>query len=38
MYYLSVVIQPMGDKDIYLVMNVYGPQRMDGKLKLLDSL
>ena len=38
MDYLSVVMQPVGDKDIYLVTNVYGPQRMDGKLKLLDSL
>ena len=36
--YLSVVIQPVGDKEIYLVTNVYGPQRMEGKLKLLDSL
>ena len=36
--YLLVVIQPMGDKEIYLVTNVYGPKRMDGKLKLLDCL
>ena len=36
--YLSMVIQPVGDKEIYLVTNVYGPQRLDGKLKLLDSL
>ena len=36
--YLSVVIQPVGDKEIYLVMNVYGPQRMDDKVKFIDSL
>jgi len=36
--YLSVVIQPMGDRDTYLVTNVYGPQRMDDKLRFLDSL
>eukprot|EP00253_Pinus_taeda_P036567 PITA_36567 len=36
--YLSVVIQPVGDKEIYLVTNVYGPKRMDGKLRLLYSL
>jgi len=36
--YLLVVIQPMGDKEIYLVTNVYELQRLDGKLKLLDSL
>eukprot|EP00253_Pinus_taeda_P007867 PITA_07867 len=28
----------MGDKDTYLVTNVYGPQRMDDKLRFLDSL
>ena len=33
-----MVIQPMGDKEIYMVANVYGPQRMDGKLMFLDSL
>lgn len=27
--YLSVVIQPVGDRETYLVMNVYGPHRMD---------
>ena len=36
--YLSVIIQPMGDRDTYLVTNVYGPQRMDDKLRFLDSL
>ena len=33
-----MVIQPVGDKETYLVTNVYGPQRMDDKLKFLDSL
>jgi len=28
----------VGDKETYLVTNVYGPQRVDGKLKFLDSL
>ena len=36
--YLSVFIRPVGDKEIYLVTNVYGPQRMEGKLLFLDSL
>ena len=36
--YLSVVMQPVGDKETYLITNVYGPQRLEGKLKLLDSL
>eukprot|EP00253_Pinus_taeda_P032924 PITA_32924 len=36
--YLSVVIQPIGDKETYLVTNFYGPQRLEGKLKFLDSL
>jgi len=36
--YLSVVIQPVGDRNTYLVMNVYGPQRLDEKIKFLDSL
>jgi len=33
-----VVIQPIGDKETYLIANVYGPQRLEGKLKFLDSL
>ena len=33
-----MVIQPVGDREIYLVMNVYGPQRTDEKLRFLDSL
>ena len=36
--YLSVVFQPVGDKETYLVTNVYGPQRMEAKLRLLNSL
>jgi len=36
--YSSVVIQPVGDKETYLLTNVYGPQRMDEKLKFLNSL
>lgn len=30
--YLSVVIQPVGDRNTYLVTNVYGPQRLEDKL------
>lgn len=33
-----MVIQPIGDKETYLIANVYGPQRLEGKLKFLDSL
>lgn len=33
-----MVIQPVGDKETYLITNVYGPQRLEGKLKFLDSL
>jgi len=36
--YLSVVIQHVGDKDTYVVTNVYGPQRTHDKLKFLYSL
>ena len=36
--YLSVVIQPLGDKEVYLITNVYGPQKLDDKLGLLTSL
>jgi len=36
--YLSMIIQPMGDKEMYLFTNVYSPQRMEGKLLFLDSL
>jgi len=36
--YLSVVIQPLGDREIYLITNFYGPQKPDDKLRLLTSL
>eukprot|EP00253_Pinus_taeda_P030821 PITA_30821 len=36
--YLSVVIQPVGDRQTFLVTNIYGPQRIDDKLRFLDSL
>jgi len=36
--YLSIVIQLVGERDTFLVTNVYGPQRIDEKLKFLDTL
>eukprot|EP00253_Pinus_taeda_P036314 PITA_36314 len=36
--YLSVVIQPIGVSETFLVTNVYDPQKIDDKLKLIDSL
>lgn len=36
--HLSIVIQHLGDKDCYLTTNVYGPQLLEDKLKLLTSL
>ena len=36
--YLSMVIQPLGDKEIYMITNVYGPQKLEDKLWLLTSL
>ena len=36
--YLSLVCQPLGDKEIYMITNVYGPQKQANKLKLLISL
>ena len=36
--YLSLVCQPEGDKEIYMITNVYGPQKQADKLKLLTSL
>lgn len=33
-----MVIHPVGDKETYLVTNVYGLQRLESKLKFLDSL
>ena len=36
--YLSVVIQPLVDKEVYLITNVYGPQKLEDKFRLLTSL
>eukprot|EP00253_Pinus_taeda_P027092 PITA_27092 len=36
--YLSVVIQPVGVLETFLVKNVYGPQNLEDKLKLLEAL
>ena len=36
--YLLVVTQPLGDKEVYLIINVYGPQKPQDKLRLLTSL
>jgi len=36
--YLSIVIQPVGVSETFIVTNVYSPQRIDDKLKLLESL
>lgn len=36
--HLSMVIQPLGDMDCYLITNVYGPQLLEDKLMLLTSL
>jgi len=35
---LSMVIQPLGDKECYLITNVYSPQLVGVKQKLLTSL
>ena len=35
--YLSVIIQPVGEREAYLVTNVYDPRRLDDKLRFLDS-
>eukprot|EP00253_Pinus_taeda_P024397 PITA_24397 len=36
--YLSVIIQPVGVSDTFLITNVYVPQRIYEKLKFLESL
>lgn len=36
--YLSLICQLIGDKEIYMTTNVYGPQKLADKLKLLTSL
>jgi len=33
-----MVIQPLGDKKIYMLTNVYGHQKLEDKLRLLTSL
>lgn len=36
--YLSIIIQPVGVVDAFLTTNVYGPQIIEEKLRLLNSL
>jgi len=36
--YLSVVIQPVGVSETFLVTNVYDPQKLEDKIKLLEAL
>lgn len=36
--YLSVVIQPFSDKEIYMIINVYGPKKPKENIRLLTSL
>jgi len=36
--YLSAIIQPMGMFETFLVTNVYGPQKIDEKLRFLNFL
>jgi len=36
--YLSLVIQTLCDKKIYMITNVYNPQKLEEKLKLLTFL
>eukprot|EP00253_Pinus_taeda_P004033 PITA_04033 len=36
--YLLLVIQPLGDRETYMITNVYGPQKLEDKLKLLTTL
>lgn len=36
--YLSLLIQPSGDKETYMITNVYGPKKLEDKHKLLTSL
>ena len=33
-----MVIQPLGDKELYMITNVYGPQKLEDKLRFLTSL
>ena len=36
--HLSLVIQTFGDRDYYMITNVYAPQLLEDKLRLLTSL
>jgi len=36
--YLSLICQPVGDKEIYMITNFGGPPKLADKLKLLTSL
>ena len=36
--YLSLLIQPLGDKEIYMITNVYGPQKLEENLSFSPSL
>lgn len=36
--YISMVIQPVGITESFLITNVYDPQRIEDKLKLLEAL
>ena len=33
-----MVIEPLGEKEVYSLTNVYGPQKPEEKLRLLTSL
>eukprot|EP00253_Pinus_taeda_P024856 PITA_24856 len=37
-HHLSLIFQPMGDRQCYMITNVYGPQPMEDKLQLLTTL
>lgn len=36
--YLSLVIKPLSHKEMYMITNVYSPQNLEEKVKLLTSL
>jgi len=37
-HHLSLIFQPVGDRQCYMITNVYGPQPMEDKLRLLTTL
>ena len=37
-HHLSLIIQPVGDRQCYMITNVYGPQPVEDKLRLLTTL